>query len=64
MGQDASGGVVTKGGFDNFTAVDTTAIDGAPKQFLELYNTVTIVQPEDREHLMFQMGQPEFQQIP
>ena len=56
MRQDAGGGIVTKCGFNDFTGVNATTVDGATKQFFETENTVAIIEPEDRKYFMLQMG--------
>ena len=63
MRQDASGGVVMKCGFNDFTGINAATVDSATKQFFETENAVTVIQPEDRKHFVFQMGQLKFQKI-
>lgn len=54
---------MAKGGFDDFARMHAGPVDGTAKEFFKAKDTMTIVQPENGKHLMFERREVEFQEL-
>ena len=51
---------MAEGGFDDFAWMNAGSIDSAAKEFFEAKDAVAIIQPEYREHFVFEMSETKF----
>lgn len=63
MRKDYGGRVVCQCGPDNFTRVDSGAINCSAEQLLESEDAVTVIQVEATEHLVFEPPDPRPQEL-